>query len=329
MGPEDLAQVLRPLRELFSAQQHPDVLVGLGAVDDAAVYRLSDEVAIIATADFFPPVVDDPYAFGAIAAANALSDVYAMGGEALFALNLVAFPENVDQAVLREILRGGAEKVQEAEAVIAGGHTITDREPKYGLAVTGIIRPAQLATKGGVRPGDRLYLTKPLGTGLITTAAKADAATTADLAGAIEVMVSLNRSAARALRAAEAKAATDITGFSFIGHAWEMAAQSRVDMVFDADAIPLLPGARRYADEWLFPGGAERNYRYYAPFVRQERPFAEEVVRLLLTPETSGGLLVAVAPTRRAAFEATMQAEQAQAWAIGTAEAGEGRIRLR
>ena len=328
MGPEDLAQVLRPLKELFPAEQHPDVLVGLGDVDDAAVYRLNDETAIIATADFFPPVVDDPYAFGAIAAANAMSDVYAMGGEVLFALNLVAFPENVDPEVLASILRGGAEKVREAGGVIAGGHTVTDREPKYGLAVTGIINPQQIARKAGARPGDRLFLSKPLGTGLITTAAKADAATAEDLEAAIATMVALNRGASRALRAAQVQAATDITGFSFIGHAWEMAAESRVDLVITVDSLPLLPGARSYAEAWLFPAGTERNYRYYRPYLRQERPFSEELVRLLLTPETSGGLLVAVGPAQENSFAAALEAQKAQVWAIGEVVAGEGLIYL-
>lgn len=328
MGPEDLAQVLRPLRELFDTRQYPNVLVGLGTVDDAAVYRLSDSLAIIATTDFFPPIVDDPYAFGAIAAANALSDIYAMGGEVLFALNLVAFPEGQDLAILREVLRGGGEKVREAGGVIAGGHTITDREPKYGLAVTGVIDPRHIATKSGVRPGDHVYLTKPLGTGLVTTAAKADAADPHDLAAAVASMSGLNRAAARALQAAGARAATDITGFSFIGHAWEMAAQSGVNLSIEVGRIPLLPGARRYAEEWLFPGGTERNYRYYLPYLRHDAPLGEEVVRLLLSPETSGGLLVAVPPAGRATFEATIQSEGAQAWRIGEAAAGEGLILL-
>ena len=329
MGPEDLAQVLRPLRGLFAPQQHPNVLAGLAALEDAAVYRLSDELAIVATTDFFPPVVDDPYAFGAIAAANAMSDVYAMGGEVLFALNLVAFPENADPGVLSEILRGGAEKVREAGGVIAGGHTITDREPKYGLAVTGAIHPARMAVKAGARPGDRLYLTKPLGTGIITTAAKADAAAPDDLAAAIETMVALNRAPARAMQAAGVRAATDITGFSFVGHAWEMAAQSQVDLAIDIAALPLLPGALRYAEAWLFPGGTERNYRYYLPHVRQERPLGEELVRLLLTPETSGGLLVAVGPGAEGTFQSALQAQEARAWAIGQALAGDGLIHLR
>jgi len=170
MGPEALAQVLRPLAEMFQAKDYPDLLVGLGAPDDAAVYRLNAEQAIIETADFFPPVVDDPYTFGAVAAANALSDVYAMGGVPLFAVNLAAFPEDLPVEVMAEILRGGAEKVREAGAAIAGGHTITDQEPKYGLAVTGLIHPDRIFTKGGARPGDRLVLTKALGTGVITTA---------------------------------------------------------------------------------------------------------------------------------------------------------------
>ncbi len=328
MGPEDLAQVLRPLKDLFAAQQYPNVLVGLGTVDDAAIYRLNDDMAIIATADFFPPIVDDPHAFGAIAAANAMSDIYAMGGEVLFALNLAAFPEGQDLAILSAILHGGGEKVREAGGVIAGGHTITDREPKYGLAVTGIIRPDRIATKSAVRAGDCIYLSKPIGAGLVTTAAKANAADAADLATAIESMAALNRAAARAMQAAGSRAATDITGFSFIGHAWEMAAQSDVNLNIAVDSVPLLPGARRYAEEWLFPGGTERNYRYYLPHLRQNAPFSEETLRLLLTPETSGGLLVAVPPQGQAAFEAALQAGGARAWAIGEAEPGEGLIIL-
>ncbi len=328
MGPEDLAQVLRPLGELFVAGQHPNVLVGLAALDDAAVYRLDDHTAIIATADFFPPIVDDPYAFGAIAAANAMSDVYAMGGEVLLALNLVCFPEGLDPAILEGILRGGAEKVQEAGGVIAGGHTITDREPKYGLAVTGAVHPEHIATKDGARPGDQLFLSKPLGTGLVTTAAKAGAAESADLAAAIEVMSTLNRPAARALQAADARAATDITGFSFVGHAWEMAAQSKVDLVLSVDSLPLVPGAARYADEWLFPGGTERNYRFYMPHLRLERNLDEAFIRLLLTPETSGGLLVAVPPSGVDVFQKTLQAAGGRAWPVGEAVRGDGTIRL-
>src|SRR5579859_6339790 len=197
MGPDALAHVLRPLTGLFG-DVAPDLLVGLGMADDAAVYRLNGEQAIVATTDFFPPVVDDPYTFGAIAAANALSDIYAMGGTPLFALNLVAFPDDLDQGILTEILRGGAEKAREAGAVIAGGHTITDAEPKYGLAAIGVVHPARILTKGGARPGDALILTKPLGTGVISTAQKNgadDEAFTARLAAATASMATLNAAA--------------------------------------------------------------------------------------------------------------------------------------
>jgi selenide, water dikinase len=201
MGPEALAHVLRPLAATFGAEAASDLLVGLGHADDAAVYRLNDDQAIVATTDFFPPVVDDPYAFGAIAAANALSDIYAMGGDPLFALNLVGFPDDLDPEILTEILRGGAEKVREAGALIAGGHSVTDHEPKYGLAAIGLVHPARIFTKGGARAGDSLVLTKAIGTGVITTAAKAEQADEADLAGAIASMMRLNGPAMRALRA--------------------------------------------------------------------------------------------------------------------------------
>src|SRR5437764_7844047 len=229
MGPEALAQVLRQLTKHAAP---PELLVGLHTIDDAAVYRMNDQQAIISTADFFPPVVDDPYVFGAIAAANALSDVYAMGGQALMAINLVAWPDNLDYAILSEILRGGADIAAEAGAVIAGGHTVTDREPKYGLAVTGMVHPARILTKGGAQPGDVLVLSKPLGTGLITTAHKREQVGESDLHAAITSKMQLNRKASQALLEAGASvhAVTDITGFGLLGHAWEMAAQSLAGM---------------------------------------------------------------------------------------------------
>src|SRR5690348_4051274 len=229
MGPEALAQVLRPL----TYQTAPlDLLVGLHAIDDAAVYRLNDQQAVISTADFFPPVVDDPYAFGAIAAANAMSDVYAMGGQVLMAINQVAWPDHLEAAVLSEILRGGMDSVARAGGVIAGGHTVTDKEPKYGLAVTGIVHPERILAKGGARPGDLLIISKPLGTGLITTAHKRDLVQENDLQAAIQSMMQLNRKASEALVRAgtEVHAVTDITGFGLLGHAWEMASQSLTSM---------------------------------------------------------------------------------------------------
>src|SRR5438552_10723953 len=242
MGPEALAQVLRPLT--FHAAP-PELLVGIHAADDAAVYRVNDEQAVISTADFFPPVVDDPYVFGAIAAANALSDVFAMGGQALMAINLVAWPDNLDYAILSEILRGGADILAQAGGVIAGGHTVTDKEPKYGLAVTGMVHPEHILTKGGAQPGDMLLLGKPLGTGLITTAHKREQVDAGDLDAAVASMMQLNREASQALLHAGkgVHAVTDITGFGLLGHAWEMAAQSLVNMRFEYDALPLLPHA--------------------------------------------------------------------------------------
>lgn len=242
MGPEALAQVLRPLT---LHTMPPALLVGLSAADDAAVYKVNEQQAVISTADFFPPVVDDPYAFGAIAAANALSDVYAMGGSVLMAINLVAWPDNLDYAILSEILRGGSDIVAQAGGVIAGGHTVTDKEPKYGLAVTGMVHPAHIFTKGGAQPGDILILGKPLGTGLITTAHKREQVAEDYLQAAIQSMMQLNRAASEALHYFLAKgekrdgvhAVTDITGFGLLGHAWEMASQSRVGMRFAFDAL--------------------------------------------------------------------------------------------
>src|SRR6266851_1048668 len=216
MGPETLAQVLRPLT---SQAAPPELLVGLQAVDDAAVYRVNDQQAVISTADFFPPVVDDPYTFGAIAAANAMSDVYAMGGQVLMAINLVAWPDDLEPAILSEILRGGADTVAQAGAVIAGGHTVTDKEPKYGLAVTGMVHPDHILTKGGAQPGDYLVLGKPLGTGLITTAHRNDAVEENDLQAALQSMKQLNLRPSQALLQLRqgVHAATDISGFGLLG----------------------------------------------------------------------------------------------------------------
>src|SRR5579863_6376949 len=225
MGPEALAQVLRPLTLHTAFPVPPALLVGLSAADDAAVYKVNAQQAVISTADFFPPVVDDPYDFGAIAAANALSDVYAMGGSVLMAINLVAWPDNLDYAILSEIMRGGSDIVAQAGGVIAGGHTVTDKEPKYGLAVTGMVHPEHIFTKGGAQPGDILILGKPLGTGLITTAHKREQVAEDDLQAAIQSMMQLNRAASEALQRDGVHAVTDITGFGLLGHAWEMASQ--------------------------------------------------------------------------------------------------------
>ncbi len=295
MGPETLAQVLRPLTQHTAPA---DLLVGLHAADDAAVYRVNDQQAIISTADFFPPVVDDAYAFGAIAAANAVSDVYAMGGRVLMAINLVAWPDALDPALLSEILRGGMDTMAAAGGVIAGGHTVTDREPKYGLAVTGIVEPEHILTKGGARAGDILLLSKPLGTGLITTAHKRDQVQENDLHEAIRTMTHLNRRASEALVQAGSgvHAVTDITGFGLLGHAWEMAAQSRVGMRIAYNALPLLPNVRHYAELGCIPGGSGRNESYLTAHVRIDERIDEPGRALLWDPQTSGGLFAAIDP---------------------------------
>ncbi len=315
-----LGHVLRPLSELFQPEDYPALLVGLGAPDDAAVYRLNDTQAIVSTVDFFPPVVDDGYEFGAIAAANALSDVYAMGGEPLFALNLAAWPDDVDSAILSEVLRGGAEMVKSAGVAIAGGHTITDKEPKYGLAVTGLVHPDQIFTKGGAQPGDALILTKPLGTGTITTAIKRGQADEADARACVTGMMRLNRDASRAARAlgSAVHAVTDITGFGLAGHAHEMAHLSGCALHLEYAALPWLPGAQRYAEQWIFPGGSERNEHYYSQWVQWQRPLAAWQRQLLFDPQTSGGLLVAVVPGEAAAL-----LQHAPGWIIGRAAVGE------
>lgn len=295
MGPGTLAQVLRPLTQQSAPS---NLLVGLNAADDAAVYQVNEQQAIISTADFFPPVVDDPYTFGAIAAANALSDVYAMGGQVLMAINLVAWPDNLEPAILSDILRGGADIVAQAGAIIAGGHTVTDKEPKYGLAVTGSVHPQHILTKGGARPGDLLVLSKPLGTGLITTAHKQDKLEAGDLEAAVASMTRLNRQASETLSrlGAGVHAVTDITGFGLLGHAWEMASQSLVDMRFAFDALPLLPGALHYVEEGCITGGAYRNESYLSPYVRFSERLSEVERQILWDPQTSGGLFAAIDP---------------------------------
>jgi selenide,water dikinase len=315
---------LRSLDHLFPVEAHPNLLVGLGAPDDAAVYRLSDELALIQTVDFFTPIVDTPYEYGAIAAANALSDVYAMGGEVLFALNLAAFPPDLPASLLAEILRGGAEVVRSVGAAVAGGHTIQDKEPKFGLAVTGVVHPSRIFTKGGARPGDTLVLTKPLGTGTITTAVKRGAVEPAHLDEAIASMMRLNRAAAQAAQAADVRAATDITGFGLIGHASEMAAAGAVRFRIRFEALPWLPGALGYAENWIFAGGAHNNHAYYNHLVRYAQPVSDWQETLLHDPQTSGGLLIAVPPGGLAAFWASCAERDQPAWAIGEVVAGAG-----
>ncbi len=324
MGPEALAQVLRPLQNMFRAEEHPELLVGLEVSDDAAVYKINDELAVIQTLDFFTPVVDDPYDYGAIAAANAMSDVYAMGGEVVLALNICGFPPDLPPDIVTEILRGGAEKVAEAGGVLAGGHTLDDKEPKYGLAVMGLIHPNRVLAKAGARPGDMLVLTKPLGVGIITTALKGGVADPAHVAAAVKNMKTLNRDAARLIQQVGVHACTDITGFALLGHSHEMAEKSGVRLHFHVDRLPFLEGAMQYAEEWLFPGGACRNQSAYERWVDFGPGVSEEMQMLLFTPETSGGLLVAVPPDRLETLAALFTEEGHPCWVIGEVLEGEG-----
>ncbi len=317
MGPEALAQVLRPIHAAFDPFDYPDLLVGVQGSDDAAVYRLSDELAIIQTTDFFPPVVDDPYTFGAVAAANAMSDVYAMGGEVLLALNIVAFPDDLDLAILAEILRGGAEMVARAGGVIAGGHTIRDKEPKYGLAVTGIVHPQRVVTKAGARPGDVLVLTKPLGSGVLTTAGKQGKASPEDLQEAIDWMLILNRDAAQAMQGVGVRAATDITGYSLLGHAYEMAERSAVGMRFYLDRLPLLSSALKYAEMGTVPGGTSNNRHFMQDKVRWESQVEPAMDAILHDPQTSGGLLMAVPRDRLEHLLAELSSREVAHWVVG------------
>lgn len=317
--------MLRPLSDIFPAENYRALLVGLSAPDDAAVYRLDAEHALISTVDFFPPVVDDPYTFGAIAAANALSDVYAMGGEPLLAINLVAYPDGYGMEILTEILRGGAEKVREAGAVIAGGHTVTDKEPKYGLAVTGTVHPNRILAKGGIRQGDVLLLTKPLGVGVITTALKRQAASAEQVDAAVRVMTRLNRDAARLAVAAGCQAATDVTGYGLLGHAHEMAHLSSIDLHLHLDALRWLPGALTLD---TFPGGMERNRDYFGTWVEFAPGITEQQRHLLFDPQTSGGLLIAVHPDRAYNLLNDLLAVGEDAVILGSASAGTGKIRV-
>src|SRR4051812_42564365 len=248
-----------------AAADGPDELIaGLNPPDDGAVYRVSDDLAIIGTVDFFPPLVDDPRTFGEIAAANALSDVFAMGGRVLFALSIAAFPEDLPGETLTEILAGASATVREAGGTLAGGHTIRDAEPKYGLAVIGAAHPDRLLRKGGAKPGDRLVLTKPLGTGVLLSGSRAGRTSDNDLAGAIESMRRLNRAAADVLVEAGVRGATDVTGFGLLGHALEMARASGTRFVFEADALPALPGGLALAADGVETGGAGHNRRFVA-----------------------------------------------------------------
>ena len=298
MGPGDLTSALAALPR----RQDPRLLVGLDTFDDAGVFVVSDDLALVQTVDFFAPIVDDPHAFGRIAAANALSDVYAMGGEPLTALNIVGFPTGkLPLAVLTEILRGADEKIHEAGAVVVGGHSVIDDEVKFGLAVTGRVDPRALLTNAAAVVGDRVLLTKPIGTGILATAAKQGELGPDEERTLVETMATLNAQASRAARSVGARCATDVTGFGLLGHASHIARASRVTIVVRAVAVPVLPGARSALARGVRTGGAERNREYLEPLVDWGTiPGADQ--DLLVDPQTSGGLLVCLPADRAAAY---------------------------
>lgn len=275
--------------------EHPDLIVGTETSDDAGVFRLREDLAIVNTVDFFTPIVDDPYTFGQIAAANALSDVYAMGGEPRTALNIVGFPKGkLDLDVLTDIIRGGSERVRAAGAVLIGGHSIIDDELKYGMAVTGVVHPDRVIRNIGIRPGDALVLTKPLGTGIITTGLKRRKASAASVRAAVASMIALNDTASAIMRTFPVHACSDVTGFGLMGHAFEMASGSGVTIVLEARKLPLLPGARRLARLGCVTGGSKRNREYLKHKTAFDRSVGDDLIEVALDPQTSGGLLMAL-----------------------------------
>ena len=321
MGPEVLADILRELPKRIDA----NLLVGPETSDDAAVYRISDEMALIVTVDFFTPMVDDPYLFGQIAAANALSDIYAMGGKPLLALNVACFPNCLPREDISGILRGGADKVIEAGALIGGGHTVQDDEPKYGLAAIGLVHPAAVLSNAAARPDDLLVLTKPLGTGVVNTAIKGGLAGEEAYRAAVEQMKMLNREAANVIKEVGAGACTDITGFGFLGHGAEMARASGVSMIIDSSSLPLLPEALAFARMGLLPAGAYDNRRFLEREVVFEPGVALEMQDILFDPQTSGGLFIAATPERAGEMVRKMRANGVrEAAVVGRVVAADG-----
>jgi selenide,water dikinase len=316
--------VLRPLQGIFNPADYPNLLVGLGEPDDAAVWKLDDDRALVVTTDFFTPVVDDAYDFGAIAAANALSDVYAMGGMPFLALNIAAMPPDLPTEVTSNILRGGADIAHQAGVVIAGGHTVQDQEPKYGLVVLGFVNPQHMLTKKGLHPGDALVLTKPLGFGTTTTALKREQAKLVDVAEAVEWMKKLNKAASELAQEFDLHGGTDVTGFSLLGHAYEMADASGVGIRFAYNKIPFISGARSYAEQFIFPGGTYDNRLYFGSNVHFDPALDEPSQLLLFDSQTSGGLLIAVPLDKLEHLQSRAAQVNQPLWVIGEVIQGKG-----
>jgi selenide, water dikinase len=321
LGADALSEALAGLGAVAAPAE---LIAGLQPPDDAAAYRVSDDLAIIGTVDFFPPLVDDARTFGEIAAANAMSDVFAMGGRVLFALSIAAFPEELPRDVLAEVFDGAAAKVREGGGTLAGGHTIRDPEPKYGLAVIGAAHPDRLLRKGGARPTDTLILTKRLGTGVLVSGARQGRTKPDDLAGGIDQMQTLNRAAAEVLVAEGISGATDVTGFGLLGHGLEVARASGARLVFDADALPALPGALELARAGVETAGAAHNRRFVAGSLDVADHVRPEVVTLAHDPQTSGGLLAAIPEDRVTRVTMALREAGVDHWPVGRVEAGSG-----
>ncbi len=313
MAPGPLAQVLRQLPTVTDK----NLLTAAIPFADAGVYQISEDCALVQSVDFFTPIVDDPRTYGRIAAANALSDIYAMGGKPLTVMNLVGFPACLEHDVLVEILKGGADKIQEAGAVIVGGHTVEDDEPKYGLAVTGLVDPKKLVTTAGAQPGDALVLTKPLGTGILATALKGEVIKEEQMADAIHDMQTLNKAASQAMLEVGVNACTDVTGFGLLGHLLELAEASRVGIEMDASALHIYPQVMDLAAIGLVPVGSYRNREHYLPKVVNREQVKAEIVDIIADPQTSGGLVISVEQGRLEKLTAQLESAGCHAFIIG------------
>ncbi|WP_227394860.1 selenide, water dikinase SelD [Jeotgalibacillus aurantiacus] len=327
IGPADLAQVLKNLPQ---AEANPNLLVGLDTSDDAGVYKINEETAIVQTVDFFTPIVDNPYDFGQIAAANAISDVYAMGGTPLTALNIVAFPiSTLDKSILTDILRGAGDKLKEAGVTLVGGHSIDDKEPKFGLAVTGTVHPDKVRANAGAKPGDKLILTKPIGVGISTTSLKNGLLTEEETANVTKVMATLNKTAAETMSAYDVHAATDVTGFGLLGHASEMAAGSDAGLVIYKEDVPVLPRVRELAEAGSVPGGTRNNYAHLEGKVDYPEEMDQLDRYILCDAVTSGGLLISVSPDDADQLLADLRSKEVNAHLIGEVTADHpGKIRV-
>ncbi|WP_088051204.1 selenide, water dikinase SelD [Virgibacillus dakarensis] len=320
IGPADLSQVLRALPPTV---KNPNLLVGLDTSDDAGVYKLNDDTALVQTVDFFTPIVDDPYAFGQVAAANAISDVYAMGGKPITALNIVAFPiSSLDKGILAEILRGAGDKLAEAGVSLVGGHSIDDKEPKFGLAVTGIVHPDKVRTNTGARFGDKLILTKPIGVGIYSTSIKKDLLSKEEISQVTEVMTTLNKTAAETMESYDVHACTDVTGFGLLGHASEMAKGSNVEIRIIKDQVPVLPRIKELADSGAVPGGTKNNFDHVKDIVSFPESLDQTDKWILCDAVTSGGLLISAADDDANALLAALQDKGVEAQIIGEVTEG-------